>query len=264
MTLDEVRRLHEHPARSAGRVVDLAVVRLDDLDDELDDRRRGEELAAFLALCEGELAEEVLIDEPEAVALERVGQPAKQAEQLDQHGARQPGVRARQHAVEVRVRALDRRHRVVDGFPEIRAFRQADEAVETRLVRQVQHTSGVIVGGADLAAAGTATFKLLVHSREAEVRIAEEDEPQDGRRVLRRPEAGIRPKLVSRLPQAVLQLSQIGRHRSPSLLVRELVGVLDDTFPHWEVVGCCGSRASRGALVDAQVDLDVAKPCEHR
>ena len=71
MTLDEVGRLHEHAARTAGGVVDLAVKGFEDLHDEPHDRGGGEELAALLAFGEGELAEEVLVDQPEPVALDR-------------------------------------------------------------------------------------------------------------------------------------------------------------------------------------------------
>ena len=82
MALDEVGGLDEHAARAAGGVVDLAVERLDDLDDQPDDRGRREELAALLALGHGELAEEVLVDEAEAVALDRLGQSAEETEQF--------------------------------------------------------------------------------------------------------------------------------------------------------------------------------------
>ena len=62
--------LDEHAARPARGVEDLAVERLDDLDDQPDDRRRREELAALLALGDRELAEEVLVDLAEGVALD--------------------------------------------------------------------------------------------------------------------------------------------------------------------------------------------------
>jgi len=95
VALDEVSRLDEHAARAAGGVVDLAVVGLDDLDDQLDDRGRCEELAALLALGGGELAEEVLVDQPESVALDCLGQPAKQAKELGQDVVRQGRVGTR-------------------------------------------------------------------------------------------------------------------------------------------------------------------------
>ena len=117
MAGDEVGRLDEHAARPAGGVEDLAVERFEDLDDELDDRGRGEELAAALALGHGELAEEVLVDQAEAVALDVVGQRVERAQQLDQHVVRERAVHLGQHALEVGVVVLDRRHGVVDDPP---------------------------------------------------------------------------------------------------------------------------------------------------
>ena len=71
VAFDEVGGLDEHPARAAGGVVDFPVEGFEDLDDEPDDRGGCEELAALLALGEGELAEEVLVDQPEPVTLDR-------------------------------------------------------------------------------------------------------------------------------------------------------------------------------------------------
>jgi hypothetical protein len=65
--LDELLRLHEHPARAAAGVVDTPLVRLDHLDQELDDRLRRVELAPGLPLGAGELAQEVLVDPAEDV-----------------------------------------------------------------------------------------------------------------------------------------------------------------------------------------------------
>ena len=66
--LDEVAGLHEHAAGAAGRVEDDAVVRLDDVDDGLHDRRRREELAVVVGLLHRELGQEVLVDAAEDVA----------------------------------------------------------------------------------------------------------------------------------------------------------------------------------------------------
>lgn len=73
VALDELGALYEHAPRSAGGVVDLAVERLDDLDDQPDDRVRGEELAAESAFGHGEVGEEVLVDQPEGIARQLAG-----------------------------------------------------------------------------------------------------------------------------------------------------------------------------------------------
>ena len=84
VTLDEVGRLHEHAAGAARGVVDLAVEGFEDLHDEPHDRGGSEELAALLALGECELAEEVLVDEPEPVALDRPRQRPQEPQQLSE------------------------------------------------------------------------------------------------------------------------------------------------------------------------------------
>ena len=66
--LDEVARLHEHAARTAGRIEDDPVVGLDDVDDGLDDRGWGEELAIVVRALFRELGEEVLVNAAEYVA----------------------------------------------------------------------------------------------------------------------------------------------------------------------------------------------------
>lgn len=69
VAFDKLERLHEHAARAAAGVVDLAFVGLDHFGDEIDDALRGVELAPQLALGGGELAEEVFIDPADGVLL---------------------------------------------------------------------------------------------------------------------------------------------------------------------------------------------------
>ena len=69
VAFDKLERLHEHAARAAARIVDLALVGLDHFGDEIDDALRGVELAPQLALGGGELAEEVFIDPADGVLL---------------------------------------------------------------------------------------------------------------------------------------------------------------------------------------------------
>src|SRR5579875_3482245 len=66
--VDEPCALHEHAAGAAGGIEDLAIERLDDLDDEPDDRRWSEVLAPNVAFGDRELAEEVLVDLAKRVA----------------------------------------------------------------------------------------------------------------------------------------------------------------------------------------------------
>ncbi len=68
VALDEVAGLDEHSSRAAGGIKDDAVVGLDDVYDDLDEGRRGEEFAAVLGALHGELHEEVFVDAAEDVA----------------------------------------------------------------------------------------------------------------------------------------------------------------------------------------------------
>lgn len=54
-------------------------------------------------------------------------------------------VRARQHAVEVDVDALDGGHRIVDRLSEVGPLRQAYKMLESRLIGEVQHAALHIV-----------------------------------------------------------------------------------------------------------------------
>src|SRR5438132_10311504 len=52
LVLDEMAGLDEHAARAAGRIENSAVVRLNDIDDGLDQRRRREELPVIVGLLD--------------------------------------------------------------------------------------------------------------------------------------------------------------------------------------------------------------------
>ncbi len=67
MGFDEFGTLSEHAARSTSWIVDASVVRLDDLNDQLDQRSRREELATTLPFGTSEVAEEILVDLTELV-----------------------------------------------------------------------------------------------------------------------------------------------------------------------------------------------------
>ena len=85
--LHEARALHEHAARAAGGVEDAPVEGLDDLDEQPDDAARRVELAALLPLGAGELAEEVFVDAPEGVVVQRGGNLGDLLEQFLEQGA---------------------------------------------------------------------------------------------------------------------------------------------------------------------------------
>src|SRR5437867_1795990 len=91
--LDEVAGLNEHAGRTGRWIKDNAVVRLDDVDEGLHERRRGEELAVVLRALHGELHQEVFVDAPEHVAAggaERLA--VEDAKQVFKKGALEFGV----------------------------------------------------------------------------------------------------------------------------------------------------------------------------
>ena len=118
---DERDGPHEHARRAAARVVDPALVRLQHLDQHLDDAPRSVEFAAFLVLGACELRQEVLVDATEHVAGPRVlVAHSDVADKIDQLAEpplveRRPGVVAGQHVLERRVLTLDGGHRLIDG-----------------------------------------------------------------------------------------------------------------------------------------------------
>src|SRR5262249_199700 len=69
LCLDEVCTLDEDATRSRGRIEDASVVRLDDLHDQFDQRRRCEELATLLPFGKCEVAEEILVNLAEGIPL---------------------------------------------------------------------------------------------------------------------------------------------------------------------------------------------------
>src|SRR5690606_37186969 len=64
---DELLRLDEHPTRTTARVIDAPTIRLQNLDQQADNRGRRVELSTLLAFSAGKLAQEVLVDFTEDV-----------------------------------------------------------------------------------------------------------------------------------------------------------------------------------------------------
>ncbi len=107
MSFDEVGTLSEHTAGAAGGIEDAAMIRLDDLHDELDDRRGGEELTTPLPICPCEVAEKVFVNLAERVALFVDVDLREVLEQGDERGVLDLRIAAGQHALEVVVLRLD-------------------------------------------------------------------------------------------------------------------------------------------------------------
>ena len=83
MALDEARRLHEHPARTAAGVVDTPPEGLQHLHEGFDHARRGVEFAGQLALGLGEARETVFVGAAEDVLRVAVLVHADVGEEVD-------------------------------------------------------------------------------------------------------------------------------------------------------------------------------------
>ena len=144
---DEARGGDEHAARTARGVEDAPVVGLDDFGEEADDAAGGVKFAAALALAHGELAEEVFVDAPEGVVVQRSGNLGDALEQFLEEGAGEEVVGLGQDAGELRVVLLDVAHGGIDLRADVLGFRQAQQVIEPRLGGQIKDALGVVGGG---------------------------------------------------------------------------------------------------------------------
>lgn len=226
---DKAGRLDEHAAGAAGGVEDAAVVGLENFHDEADDGGGGVELAAFLPLGHGELAEEVFVDEPEGVAVFVHGNGGHGLEEGGKGAAFEDLVALREDVGEVRVFLFDEAHGIVDRLPDGRALGQAQEVGKPRLRGQVEDALGVVVVGADFAPTMLRTLTpaspmlrtltpasprgrgagrgvdFLLDGGEANIGVAEEDKAENDGRVFGGLEGGAGPKLVGGVPKLLFK-----------------------------------------------------------
>ena len=206
--LYEAGRLHEHAARSAGGVEDTSLERLDDVDDQLDDRGRGEELASPLALRESEVGQEVLVDLPEGVTLDVVGNGPDQPQEFGQHRIVEAGVVAGQHSSQVGVLGFDGLHCPVERRSQVCALGQPLHVRVPSRLRHVHDAPGLVVGLPDLTPTGCPAGQFLLHLGEAHIGVAEEDKAQHRYRVLRGGKRRVGAQLVGRFPEAVFEFME--------------------------------------------------------
>ena len=98
--------LHNHAARSAGRIINAAVKWFYDIHNQLDNRDGRKELAATPAFLHGKLAEEILIDFTKDIPLHVHGNAVKDAQQLKQQAVIKGVILPRQYAAEFLVLGL--------------------------------------------------------------------------------------------------------------------------------------------------------------
>lgn len=205
MHLHETGGLDEHAAGAARGIEDAAMVRFQDFHDQFDDGGGRVEFPALLALAHGELAEEIFVDEAESVADLVHGDGGHGLEQGGERAAFQNVITLRQHIGEVRIFLLNGAHRFIDGLADIRAFRQAEQMGEARVIRQIDDARRMEICRSDFPPRSSLRFQLLFHRRETHIRIAQENQTEDGGRVFGRLERGIRPELVGGVPKGFLE-----------------------------------------------------------
>jgi hypothetical protein len=196
VSADERGRVDEHPARSAGRVEDRAMVGFDNLHDQLHDGGRREILAALLHEGRGELPHEVLEDQSVSVALDL--QRSEQAQQLPKRVVGQSGVTLRDDASQVRVGLCDGLHGSVQFGAKIRRAGQREQPGEAGVLGQEDRAAGLIVCGLSLEPAGELWGQLGVDRLEPRLHLTQRDQGEDGLRVLIRTEGTVGPELISR------------------------------------------------------------------
>ena len=188
-----------------------AVVGLDDVDDGLDDRRRGEELAVVVCALLRELREEIFVDAAEHVARGR---------------AQRLGIEGPHHLfqyivlkalVVLRELARERRETVFHGFhggghgsAEIAVLGHLQQNVIARRLGQHQ---GAAPGEIRLdqralrhPACGLVFFNRRHRLVVAVRRVPQEDQAQYGHEILVRREVRIRPQVIRDLPEVRLEL----------------------------------------------------------
>ena len=130
--------LHEHAARTAGRVQHRALVRFDHIGDQGDQGYGGEELAVVVGLEVGKTGQEVFINATEDIsrgAFEFVG--IERPQQLAQHLVVQFLVlRLGQQALQSLVIGLDGFHGRHDGLDAVTAVFQGHQMIELGLGAQ--------------------------------------------------------------------------------------------------------------------------------
>jgi len=212
VALDEARRLHEHPARTAAGVIDTPPEGLQHLNEGLDDARRGVEFARQFALGLGEAREAVFVGAAEDVLRVAVLVHADVGEEVDdlaQASFVELGPREvlRQDVLQTPVFALDGPHGVVDGGADLGGVGLCGDGLPACLGRDVEDVLGGVFVLVLLEALALVN-ELVVFGLELVGNVFQEDQTQHDGLVFRR--VDIAAHLVCRPPDFLLE-ADIGR-----------------------------------------------------
>ena len=216
--LDEVAGLNEHAARPARGIEDDAVVRLDDVDEDLHERGRGEELAVVLRALHGELHQEVFVDAPEDVATGGAKRLAvEDAEQIFEKSVLEFRIifgKLIEQRLEV---ALDSVHRLHERRAEVRALGQRQQGVVTGFLRQHERATFFEIGGGQRALGHFPCGLVRLDFAQSGVvsvrRVAQEDDAQHRHTIFAGGQLGIGAEIVGGIPEIGFQMLNIGEVR---------------------------------------------------
>ena len=214
LALDKVARLDEHAAGAAGGVEDDAVVRLDDVDDGLDEGRRCEELAVILRALHGELHEEVLVDAAEDVASGGAQSFAvEDTEQVFEHRGFELAVVLGKLVEQGFELALDGVHGGHEGGTKIRAGGQAHDLAVAGLLGEHEGAPleeiGLVEGAAGHSASGLVLGNLAAGGVVAIGGVAEEDDAEHGHAVFGGGLVRVGAEVVGGLPKGCFQFFDV-------------------------------------------------------
>ena len=205
---DEVAGLDEHASRTSRRIEDNAVVRLDDIDDCLHERRRREELAVIVGLLNGELSEEVFVDAAEDVAGGLADPLAvKQTHQVFEHLGFKDAIVLRQHPLKRLEFGLDGGHGLGDESRQINSARGRllHDPIVMCLLGQPQRAPAKVVLRTNLAlghsARGLVPLNLPTGGLETVGGMTEEDHSQHWHEVVAGCELRVGAEVVRRFPE---------------------------------------------------------------
>ena len=109
----------------------------------------------------------------------------------------------------MRVVFLNSGHSFVDGFTDVLGFLEQEQPLEAGLLREIQDAPGLVVGLADRTSPRSFALEFGFECGETAVGELEEDQAQNGYRVLGCLEVGVGPQLVCRFPEASRELLDI-------------------------------------------------------
>lgn len=207
--LHKAGALHEHAARSAGRVEDLSAFGFEHIGDQRHQRNGREELTAIVCFLVGKLGQEVFADAPEDITrhvLQFIG--VERPQQLTEHFIIQLLILGfKEHAFERGIVLFDGFHRLDDGVRAIGFAGQRHQIIELGVRSQEDGTllREILLG--QLAGLTSALrqprFDGVLHHQKAALSMAQEDQSHYGHEILVAGIVGIRAQVIRGVPKSL-------------------------------------------------------------